>query len=238
MIEDFFFFREREKKALTLLLVVALAAWWWLAYSSRHPSPTPQESLPTDTASVAQQPRDSVGQRPFVAEKKKAAPRKKPFVSSNEFRKTKSLYKRRASYTRIQKLPQGSVVELNTADTTLLKQVPGIGTTFARRIVGFRRLLGGYASVSQLQEVYGLNPERYAALKGWFRADTSRLRRLDINALPMDSLARHPYINYRQARAISRLVRQKGRIYSWEMLRLLEEFSPEDEERLRPYLVY
>lgn len=51
------------------------------------------------------------------------------------------------------KLPVGSVVELNTADTTLLKQVPGIGSGRARMIVAYRRQLGGFVRTEQLNEL-------------------------------------------------------------------------------------
>ena len=75
------------------------------------------------------------------------------------------------------------MVELNEADTLTLKKIPGIGSTFARRIVRYRELLGGYYTVEQLAEVYGIDEERYIALYPWFRVDTTRLRPQSINQL-------------------------------------------------------
>ncbi len=55
-------------------------------------------------------------------------------------------------------------VELNGADTTELMRVKGIGPTFARRIVKYRRLIGGFQRVEDLQQVYGIDSERYAGI--------------------------------------------------------------------------
>jgi competence ComEA-like helix-hairpin-helix protein len=145
---------------------------------------------------------------------------------------------RQSKYPRQEKFPVGTVVELNTADTTTLKKIPGIGSSYAKRITGYRRLLGGFYSVEQLREVYGMDEERFLSLSPWFRADASLIRRLSVNTLPADSLAKHPYINYRQANAIVKLRKRRGTLRDWNSLRLLEEFTKEDMERLLPYVAF
>jgi DNA uptake protein ComE-like DNA-binding protein len=144
----------------------------------------------------------------------------------------------RPSYVRTEKFEKGTVVELNTADTTTLKKVPGIGSAYAKRIVGYRNLLGGYYSVIQLSEVYGIDEERYNALAPWFTADTAQISKLPVNQLSQDSLRRHPYINYNQAKIITQLRRQKGKITGWENLQLLDEFKAIDVFRLQYYLSF
>ncbi|MDH6312506.1 competence protein ComEA [Parabacteroides sp. PFB2-10] len=139
---------------------------------------------------------------------------------------------------RTNKYPVGTVVELNTADTTILKRVPGIGSVFANRIVRYRNLLGGFYCVEQLGEVYGIDADRYEALKDWFCVNPERVRMLPVNLLPLDSLLRHPYIDYPQARVIKQLVRQKGRLTGWNNLQLLEEFTENDRKRMLPYLSF
>ena len=142
------------------------------------------------------------------------------------------------TYTRVEKLAEGSIVELNTADTTLLKKVPGIGSAFANRIVNYRTVLRGFHSVTQLSEVYGIDEERYVALFPWFTADPSFIHKIEINKIPQDSLQRHPYISYAQARVIMQLRRQKGKLAGWENLQLLNEFTENDKTRLQPYLSF
>ena len=144
----------------------------------------------------------------------------------------------RQAYSKIEKYKEGTIVELNTADTTTLKKVPGIGSAFAKRIVSYRNLLGGYYSVIQLSEVYGIDEERYNSLVKWFSTDPLQISRLEVNRLSQDSLQRHPYIDYEQAKVIIQLRKQKGKISGWENLQLLNEFTDSDKMRLLHYLSF
>ncbi len=55
-------------------------------------------------------------------------------------------------------------VELNSADTSELKTVRGIGSVFANRIVKYRKLIGGFERKEDLLKVYGIDEERYAGI--------------------------------------------------------------------------
>lgn len=52
-------------------------------------------------------------------------------------------------------------VEINTADTTELKRLRGIGSVLSARIVKYRGKIGGFTSVEQLRNIYGLSQETY-----------------------------------------------------------------------------
>ncbi|WP_368323117.1 ComEA family DNA-binding protein, partial [Parabacteroides distasonis] len=145
---------------------------------------------------------------------------------------------KRQSYPQAEKWPQGTVVELNSADTTALKMVPGIGSVFAKRIIKYRDLLGGFYSVEQLGEVYGIDEERYEAMKSWFSVDPSVISHLFVNQLSAKELASHPYVSYKQARIIEKMIRKKGKLQGWEDLSLLEEFPEHEQQRLRYYLSF
>ena len=145
---------------------------------------------------------------------------------------------KQATYLRTtEKFSAGTMIELNEADTLTLKKIPGIGSTFARRIVSYRELLGGFYTVEQLAEVYGIDEERYNALHTWFKVDTTCIQPLRVNQLSFKELLRHPYLNTSQVRQIERL-RRKAPLQSWNDLILLEEFSAIDRQRLRPYLSF
>lgn len=64
------------------------------------------------------------------------------------------------------------ILDLNRVDSVTLIKVPGIGPAFAHRILALRTRLGGYYTIMQLQEVYGMDADKYYALKGWFRIGT------------------------------------------------------------------
>ena len=123
--------------------------------------------------------------------------------------------------------------DLNALDSAELVLLPGIGPVFASRIVRYREQLGGFASTLQLTEIKGL-PD---SLMKWFIiSDTIPLEMIEVNKGTLNELRRHPYINFYQARAIVELRRERGNIKSPEQLSLLEEFTAQDLERLKPYL--
>jgi len=57
--------------------------------------------------------------------------------------------------------PKPSLIDINVADTTAFIALPGIGSKLANRIVSFRSKLGGFHSVEQIREVYGLKDSVY-----------------------------------------------------------------------------
>ena len=138
------------------------------------------------------------------------------------------VWKERRAY----KYPEGTLVDVNTADTAELKKVPGIGSGIAKAIVSYRERLGGFCSVEQLEEVDYVTP----ALLKWFKLETLSVRKLDINKMTLDALRFHPYFNFYQAKVIVEHRRKKGPIKSLSQLALYEEFTEKDLKRLSAYI--
>lgn len=57
-------------------------------------------------------------------------------------------------------------INLNTATTSQLEELSGIGPVLAQRIFDFRTKKGGFTSIDQLQEVEGIGPKKFEGLKG------------------------------------------------------------------------
>ena len=132
------------------------------------------------------------------------------------------------------KLRAGEHIDLNSADTTLLKRVPGIGSYYARKVVAYRQQLGGFYSTDQLFEIEGF-PEDAV---DFFTMTTGITHRLKINQLSLAQLRKHPYINFYQAKAITDYRRLKGPLTSLNQLSLLPDFPPEVITRLAPYVEF
>jgi len=132
------------------------------------------------------------------------------------------------------KIRQGEHVVLNTADTTALKTIPGIGSYFARKIVEYGERLGGYVSVDQLDEIddFPLDAKRYLII------ENPSTKKLNVNQLSLNDLKRHPYLNFYQARALTDYRRLHGRIHSLDDLRLSKDFPQEAIDRLKPYVEF
>lgn len=139
----------------------------------------------------------------------------------------------RDSSARPSKFSEGVIVDLNQADTGLLKRIPGIGTSYARMIINYRERLGGYVRVEQLLELEQL-PDR---ITRWFCVSGSP-QPLLINKLSVAQLKRHPYLNFYQARVVVEHRRKYGPLRSLDELSLYAEFSPADLDRLRPYVQF
>lgn len=135
-------------------------------------------------------------------------------------------------WPKAEKYPEGTLVDANTADTTELKKIPGIGSGIARAIVGYRHRLGGFCSLAQLQEIKYITPE----LLRWFKLENDSVRRLDINRAGLDQLRAHPYLNFYQAKVIVEHRRKLGNITSLSQLSLYEEFTEKDLQRIAAYL--
>ena len=132
------------------------------------------------------------------------------------------------------KIKEDQHIVLNTADTTQLRRVPGIGSYYAKEIIRHGQWLGGYVSVDQLDEIEGFPQEA----KKYFVIEQPHPQKLNANKLTLNQLRRHPYINYYQAKAILDYRRLHGNINSLDDLRFSKDFPPEAIERLRPYLEF
>jgi DNA uptake protein ComE-like DNA-binding protein len=231
------YFSKGERQALALLLILIAAALLVLiTYDKKESGDTVAENqyIVNPSNAPVKKEADTTSHKTITKEAGKHIP--KPSSATNNAKQSNKRIS--PSYTKVEKYPAGTLVELNTADTLILKKVPGIGSSFARRIVKFRDLLGGFYTASQLQEVYGLDDEHYQALRPWFYADTLYIAKLSVNQLPYDVLNKHPYLNPAQTQSICRLRQQKGRLSGWENLQLLDEFTPADIERLKAYLSF
>ena len=211
------------------IIAVLVTAVGWYFFSSQRagkPAEAPPDSLPP--AEKLTQKEDSVYR----------ARRKTNLSSRNTERYHRAeeaestLYTREAPPRRKQALR----VELNSADTTTLQLMHGIGPAFANRIVKYRERLGGFVADSQLLEVYGFTPSLLEHIRPHLTLDTSHRRRLRINSVSLKELARHPYIEYYQARDLVNL-RAKGVIFSTEEdLRAVPSMADSTLRRMKPYL--
>lgn len=137
-------------------------------------------------------------------------------------------------YKPYKKISKGEYITLNVADTSSLRQVPGIGPYYAGEIAQYGKRLGGYVDVDQLSEIQNF-PEQ---AKLYFQIDLSKVRKLNVNKLSLEKLRAHPYINYYQARSIVEYRQKYGNIKSIDELKLCPYFTEKDLERIRPYIEY
>ena len=215
-------FNKSDRVVLILLVVLILSYVLYSGITAKGlPIPTEvQDTIPPGVARL-----DTAPPAPVEKEKSKSTPAP---IRTDRYPGPPPETKRPEAY--LPKLKPGATIDLNTADTTLLKRVPGIGSSFARRIVKYRDLLGGYYVVEQLQEVYGMDRERYNAIYPYFTVGTA-VRPL---TLTIDSISYHPYLSWRHKRTLRRLLEAEQPL-DWSHLMATGDFTRDDSLRLAPY---
>ncbi len=126
-------------------------------------------------------------------------------------------------------------VELNSADSVALEQLPGIGKALSKRIVKYRDLLGGFYSIDQLKEVYGLSESAINQIENKIRIDKQLIRKVDFNFGEMGDLSRHPYIKRNLAGKIIKFRSKYGKISDLAVLKDSLVLTGEEYERIEPY---
>lgn len=220
-----------ERIVLMLLVIVlssALALYAWTQYRSPSPgavvalAPSPSSDSTTASAPTLEL-RKGVHSAP---ERRDSAQR---LVTSLDYVGPPSGTERTVA-----KYQHYVSLDLNAVDSLTLLRVPGIGPAFAHRILSLRSRLGGYYTVLQLQEVYGMDADRFVQLRPWFAVRTPPHQH-PLSALRADSLPWHPYLNRAQLQGLRLGVLREGRRLSWRHLRQSPAFSREDSIRLAPY---
>jgi competence protein ComEA len=126
--------------------------------------------------------------------------------------------------------------DFNNCDTTVLKNIPGIGSGYAKRIIKFRDMLGGFVNPEQVKETYGLPPETVEELLkyGFVKMGVKKLK---INTLSATDF-KHPYLKFFQAKAIMAYRDQHGAFKSADDLKQIKVLDEATITKILPYLEF
>lgn len=128
------------------------------------------------------------------------------------------------------------VIDINTADTSEFISLPGIGSKLAARIVNFRQKLGGFASVEQLGETYGIPDSTFQKIKPRLQCSHPALKTININTADINELRAHPYLRWNIANAIINYRQQHGNYKSAEDIKKIDIITDELYNKISPYL--
>ncbi len=134
--------------------------------------------------------------------------------------------------------PAWRPAEVNAADSAELVALPGIGPSFARGIIKYREMLGGYVSLDQLAEVYVLKdkPDAIERVRELLLVDTLLIRRIAINTCTVEELAAHPYARWKIAKPLIAYRQQHGPFSEVADIRACHVIDEEVFRKLAPYL--
>jgi competence ComEA-like helix-hairpin-helix protein len=129
-----------------------------------------------------------------------------------------------------------SIIDINTADTSAFISLPGIGSKLAARIVNFREKLGGFHSIEQIGETYGLPDSVFQKIRSYLKLENFSLRKININTATVDELKAHPYIQWNIANAIVAYRNQHGLYTAMEDVRKIMTITDEVYSKVSLYL--
>ena len=149
----------------------------------------------------------------------------RPSDFAKSFVVSDSVYRRLEPYIRIPK------VDLNSADSTALDALPGIGPYYAAKILEYRSSLCGFSYPEQLMDIYRFDKDKFDALKDLVTVGPSEP--YPLWTLPEDELRRHPYIDSGAAHGIV-LYREHNPSERWTVdgLKAAGVLRPADADRL------
>lgn len=136
------------------------------------------------------------------------------------------------NYKKKKSIPKGSI-DINTADTTELQKIPGIGPYFAMRIVDLRKRKVMFTSLDELLIIDNFPESTFQYMKL-----TQNFPPIHINTMTQKELEHHPLISYSQAREIERYRKFVGKIKSVQDLSQMTSFSKAKLEKISPFLVF
>jgi DNA uptake protein ComE-like DNA-binding protein len=127
--------------------------------------------------------------------------------------------------------------DLNTATAEELQVIRGIGPVLSKRIVRFRKALGGFRIASQLRDVYGLDPETAGrVIKAFPLRTVPSLEKIDLNRASAEELSGILYLNREMARDIVAYRNRIGAYENLEQLNSVESLPWDKIDRIALYL--
>lgn len=126
-------------------------------------------------------------------------------------------------------------VELNSADSTDLLGLSGIGPYFAGKIIDYRDKLGGIVNIGQLLEIRGMDSSKIEKFRNNLIIDSLAIITINLNTCTPGDLANHPYLSKRQAEAIIKYRLFAGSIRNIDELKTNRILTEQSFDKLKPY---
>lgn len=124
-------------------------------------------------------------------------------------------------------------LELNTADSSALVAIRGIGPYYASRILRYREQLGGFYAVRQLKEIkmtyFNVDSSAYL-----FTVNPQLIRKKDLNSLSFKEVLRHPYLDYEDVKLIFN-AKNKYKKISFDTLQQRKILPVYKLKKIKPY---
>ncbi|WP_317164709.1 ComEA family DNA-binding protein [Flavobacterium hydrocarbonoxydans] len=131
------------------------------------------------------------------------------------------------------------ILDINQATQEDLMKIYGIGEGISIRILKQKESLGGFVSMEQMNDVWGLSPEVISELNSHFKVGSiPKFKKIAINDVSLKELSQFPYFRYPLAKQIVIYRSMNGKITNIEDLSKIKGFPVEKAKIISLYLEF
>ena len=128
-------------------------------------------------------------------------------------------------------------IDLNIATEEQLQQVSGIGAALSKRIISYRKKLGGFSHDVQLYSVYGLEPSVVQRTLNLFTVKTPKpITKINVNTASASDISTVPGISFEMAKKIWEFRRLREKVTTTEELAKIEGMTERKLQLIQLYL--
>jgi DNA uptake protein ComE-like DNA-binding protein len=129
------------------------------------------------------------------------------------------------------------LIDINQASKEDLIKIYGIGEAISLRILKQKESLGGFVSMEQMKDVWGLSPEVIENLNSHFKVSVlPNFKKIDINNASLKELSQFYYFRYALAKEIVTYRSMRGNINNIEDLTKIKGFPVDKAKIIGLYL--
>ena len=129
------------------------------------------------------------------------------------------------------------LIDINQATKEDLIKIYGIGEAISLRILKQKEVLGGFVSMDQMSDVWGLSPEVIENLNSHFKINSlPEFKKIDVNNASLKELSQFYYFRYALAKEIVTYRSMNGDFKNIEDLTKIKGFPVEKAKTIALYL--
>lgn len=132
-----------------------------------------------------------------------------------------------------------TILDINQATKEELKKIYGIGDGLSDRILKEKEKFGGFVSMEQMNDVWGLSPEVIAKLHQYFKVSVvPNVKKINVNNASVRELSQFPYFRFALAKSIVTYRSMNGDIKDSEDLIKIKDFPVDKVKIIALYLEF
>ena len=105
--------------------------------------------------------------------------------------------------SKLDELNKKNSFDINLVNAYQIKKICKFNIILCRRIISYRKILGGYINQKQFKEIYNITNKEIEKLKNYSYIDSKfKSKKINLKNCNYKNLIIHPYINHEQARLL------------------------------------